>query len=198
MLNSLKLYTLIILIAFTLARKNRKNLNKSKSTYDKKSAKSTYDKKSAKLTYDKKSAKTTYSTNIQNTVYSEVPYTPKIYCQQPTGCSDCANNQECKISTDRSDTCPSAKCVPFEGCVKCTERLPQCDNCADDERCEVMPQTCFSCARAVCFGNNKPCASCRPKSTCDSCAVGQICVIESPGPCECPEPKCVTPPADLS
>jgi hypothetical protein len=123
---------------------------------------------------------------------------PQITCQLPTGCTGCAGNQECKIFSDGSDTCPYAKCEPYEGCLNCLQELPECGNCGEGERCEIMPQTCFSCARAICVSNDELCAICpEPQGTCDSCAVGKVCVIESTGPCDCPEPKCVTPP-DLS
>ena len=145
MLSSLKLFTLMALIALTFARKHSKG--------------------------------------------------PKTSCQLPTGCTSCAGNQMCKIFSDGSDSCPYAKCEPYEGCLNCLQDFPLCDDCGDDAHCEVMPQTCFSCASAVCVPNNEPCAVCPdPKNTCDSCGLNQVCVIEPTDVCDCPEPKCVTPP----
>jgi hypothetical protein len=147
------------------------------------------------FTFARKHCKNPNTPKTPKINYPIGPTTPDC----PTACTDCAENQQCKLIDNGPGSCPTAKCVPFKGSVPCTKELVQClsNSCENGMKCQVL-RSPLHCDRIDCFSEDEECLCSEPKNTCDTCDPGQVCFVDKSGPCpECKTPKCVTPPDNV-
>ena len=117
----------------------------------------------------------------------------------PTKCTDCAENQQCKLIDNGPGSCPTAQCVPFKGGVPCTKQVVQClpNSCENGKKCQVL-RSPLHCDRIDCFSEDVACKCAIRSKKCDTCDPGQVCFVDKSGSCpECHDPKCVTPPDNV-